>query len=337
MSSTFSGGPDEPTAETEARSGERVDQLDRPVHRREVLPDQVAIDGLLARVERLAGGVVEVGAPEARDDLAAGLPERGGELLLRDRQPVLATHEEPAPHVRVVGIDEHAVDVEDHGSPFPGHRAPSCPMRRPHATRCRFRLTGEVRAAYCGVGGGAAHEDVAPFRRRLRRGVADRRGTVRPRRRRRHGAVGRDHGVPVPRAADRRVGPRAAGRSDHGRAALGEPLLGSPPLPRHDRSGQRGVQLRPRRQPALRGHPDRRDGGGRRDHDVRHRVAPLPHNARMCPGGRSLHRRPHGSASHPVRRWNAGRRGRAVRRLQPDERRLLLVFLSARTGRCTLL
>ena len=50
-------------------------------------------------------------------------------------EPVLATHEEPAPHVRVVGIDQHAVDVEDHGRPVPEHRASSCPTRRPHATR----------------------------------------------------------------------------------------------------------------------------------------------------------------------------------------------------------
>ena len=32
--------------------------------------------------------------------------------------------------------------------------------------------------------------------------------------------------------------------------------------------------------------PDRRDGGGRRDHDVRHRVAPRSNKARMCSGGR---------------------------------------------------
>src|SRR5262249_34512201 len=115
------GRPRRSHRETEAGSGQRIDELDGAVHRREVLADQVAVDGLLAPVERRDVLRAQVRSPEARDDLAAGLSERRGELLLHDREPVLATHEEPAPHVRVVGIDQDAVDVEDHGARGNGH------------------------------------------------------------------------------------------------------------------------------------------------------------------------------------------------------------------------
>src|SRR5262249_35583847 len=84
------GRPGRSDRETEARLGERVDELDGAIHRRKMLPDQVAVDRLLARVEGLTGLIVERGAPEARDDLPAGLAERGGELLLGDGEPVLA-------------------------------------------------------------------------------------------------------------------------------------------------------------------------------------------------------------------------------------------------------
>src|SRR4029453_10210706 len=67
-----------PDGEQEPGGGERIDQRHGAVHRREVGADQVAVDGLLARVQRLPLGIVEFGAPEAGDDLAAGLAERGG-------------------------------------------------------------------------------------------------------------------------------------------------------------------------------------------------------------------------------------------------------------------
>ena len=48
------GRPRRADREQEAVGGERVDQLDRAVHGREVGADEVAVDGLLAGVERLA-------------------------------------------------------------------------------------------------------------------------------------------------------------------------------------------------------------------------------------------------------------------------------------------
>src|SRR5262249_61194552 len=79
-------------------------------------------------------------APEARDDLAAGLPEGRGELLLRDVEAVLAGHQHPALEVRAIGVDQHAVDVEDHRPRSRSH--PSFLPDGPRACNATTALVG---------------------------------------------------------------------------------------------------------------------------------------------------------------------------------------------------
>jgi len=77
--------------------------------------DNLAKGSFLQRVEDGDfGGVVPAVAPEMRDDLPARAPECRGELRLGEMQTFALGHRKPASIMGVIGIDQHAVHIENY-------------------------------------------------------------------------------------------------------------------------------------------------------------------------------------------------------------------------------
>ena len=98
----------------EARRVERPHQLAGAVHDRKALADVGAEERLLAGVE--ARRVARAAGPEGGDRLAAGAAEGAAERFLRERQAFLGSEALPAAPVGDIGVDQHSVDVEEHGA-----------------------------------------------------------------------------------------------------------------------------------------------------------------------------------------------------------------------------